>query len=54
MIQHKEGKIISVKLDESTVSKKEITTAELEAWKDKLGDGIKWSNTGTEKDPKKI
>lgn len=54
VIQHKEGKIISVKLDESTVSKKEITTAELEAWKDKLGDGIKWSNTGTEKDPKKI
>ncbi|MBP9811891.1 hypothetical protein KBC86_00805, partial [Candidatus Gracilibacteria bacterium] len=54
VIQHKEGKIISVKLDESTVSKKEITTADLEAWKDKLGDGIKWSNTGTEKDPKKI
>ena len=53
-IKHKAAKIVSIDQKREVPQKKEITTADLEAWKDKLGDGIKWSNTGTEKDPKKI
>lgn len=54
MIQYKEGKIVSVTTRESVPTKKEITKVELEAWKDKLGDGITFVTSLDDDTPTKI